>query len=71
MGYIRLVGSMLVRPRGALRAAKNHNRLLIYAVVSLLVHSVVAMVKQPTFHFQGLAAQPPPVLRIPAEQTWL
>lgn len=71
MGYIRLFGSMLARPRSALRAAKNHDRLLIYAVVSLLVHSVVAVIKQLTFHFQSLPAQPPPFLRIPAEQTWL
>ncbi|MGD2251728.1 MAG: YIP1 family protein [Anaerolineales bacterium] len=62
---------MLVRPRSALRAVKNHDRLLVYAVVSLLVHSVVAVVKQLTFHFQNLPAQPPPFLRIPAEETWL
>lgn len=71
MGYIRLFGSILVRPRSAMRAIKNHDRLLVYAMVSLMVHSVVAVVKQLTFHFQNLPPEPPPFLRIPAEETWL
>lgn len=69
--YLRLVGSLLIRPRRTLIALKSCDSQLGYAITSLLVHSAFAIAKQIYFHSLQVPPAPEPFLRIPSERTWL
>ena len=69
--YLRLVRLLVVSPRQALVALDEHPRRVAFGVITLLLHSFVAMTKQLYFDATGVPVVPPPFLAIPASKGWL
>jgi hypothetical protein len=69
--YLRHMAAVLYNPRRALRALKHHPSRMRYGVVSLFLHSFLAMAKQLYFHLINQPVAPPPFLNVPAKQAWL
>ncbi len=68
--YLGLFGRVLISPVAALGELKAHPLRLRYAVVTLVLHCVIAIAKQLYFHFIGQPVAPPPFLALPERETW-
>lgn len=65
------MGLLIIKPRQALVALDEHPHKVLFGVVSLLLHSFTAMMKQLYFDATGVPVVPPPFLAIPVAKGWL
>lgn len=71
MGYLGIVALVMFKPLRGLAVLKRHPNQLRFAVVTLIIHSLIAIFKQLLYQFTSQPVVPATWLRVPSGQGWL